>query len=182
LGGVVAWHLTGNGYRARLSQWLWPLAILAVSMIWMISNKKYAPINIAVFGLCLGLLIPLFQENQWGALRTTSKIIARYSYGSYLTHFAVILFVLNDPRYAYFKVIRPIPQLKHHARPVDLTMIFVFIALASFLLYHLIEAPGMRVGKRLAKWLILPNPAPASEHEGGCANVVAGINCKYFHL
>jgi peptidoglycan/LPS O-acetylase OafA/YrhL len=53
-------------------------------------------------------------------------------------------------------------------------MIFVFIALASFLLYHLIEAPGMRVGKRLAKWLILPKLTHATEHEGGCANVVAG--------
>jgi peptidoglycan/LPS O-acetylase OafA/YrhL len=53
-------------------------------------------------------------------------------------------------------------------------MIFVFIALASFLLYHLIEAPGMRFGKKLAKWLILPNPTHASEHKGGCANVVAG--------
>jgi peptidoglycan/LPS O-acetylase OafA/YrhL len=152
LGGVIAWRLTRERDTAQLPSWLWPLAIATVSVIWMTAVEKYSPLSIAAFGLCLGLAIPRFREIQWKAAKTTSRIIARYSYGIYLTHFPIMLFVLSVPQYPYFKVIRPLPQLKHYGRPVDLMMILAFTALASVALFHLIENPGIRLGQKIARW------------------------------
>jgi peptidoglycan/LPS O-acetylase OafA/YrhL len=154
LGGVIAWRLIRERDRARFPGWLWPLAIATASIIWMITTGVYLPLGIAAFGLCLGLAIPLFREIQWSTVKTGSRIIARYSYGIYLTHFPIMLFVLNDPRYPHFKVIHPLPQLKHYARPVDFTLVVVLTALASFALYHMIENPGIRLGQKVARWTV----------------------------
>jgi peptidoglycan/LPS O-acetylase OafA/YrhL len=154
LGGVIAWRLIREGDRARFPGWLWPLAIAAASTIWIIATGRYLPLGIAGFGLCLGLVIPLFREIRWKTVITASRIIARYSYGIYLTHFPIMLFVLNDPRYPHFKVIRPLPQLKHYARPVDFALAVVLTALASVALYHLIENPGIRLGQKVARWTV----------------------------
>ena len=78
----------------------------------MTANKKYYPLSIGVFGLCFGATIPLFREIQWNAARTGAKIIARYSYGIYLTHFPIMVFVLlNNRRYPRFKIIHQLPPL-----------------------------------------------------------------------
>lgn len=152
LGGVIAWRLIRARDRARFPGWLWPFAIATVSTIWIVATGEYLPLGIAAFGLCLGLAIPLFREIQCSRATTISRTIARYSYGIYLTHFPIMLFILNDPRYPHFKVIHPFPQLKHYARPVDFSLVVVLTATASFALYHLIENPGIRLGHRLAKW------------------------------
>jgi len=78
----------------------------------MTASKRYSHLNIGAFGLCLGLAIPLFREIQWSAVTTASRIIARYSYGIYLTHFPIMLFVMSDRRYPQFKVIHQLPHLK----------------------------------------------------------------------
>jgi peptidoglycan/LPS O-acetylase OafA/YrhL len=150
LGGVIAWRLIRDRDRARLPGWVWPFAVAVVSVIWIMASGEYLPLGIAIFGLCLGLAIPLFREIQWSGATTISRTIARYSYGIYLTHFPIMLFVLNDPRYPHFKLIHPFPQLKHHAGPVDLLLVVVLTATASFALYHLIEDPGIRLGHMIA--------------------------------
>lgn len=152
LGGVIAWRLIRERDRARLPQWLWPPAIAILSIIWMTATKRYSPLNIGAFGLCLGLAIPLFREIQWSAVTTASRIIARYSYGIYLTHFPIMLFVMSDRRYPQFKVIHQLPHLKHYARPVDTALVLVLTAVASLALYHLIENPGIHLGQKVARW------------------------------
>jgi peptidoglycan/LPS O-acetylase OafA/YrhL len=153
LGGVMAWRLMRERDRARLPAWLWPLGILTVSIIWMTATGKYLPLGIATFGLCLGLLIPLFREIPWSAVTTVSRLVARYSYGIYLTHFPIMVFVLSSPKDPRFKVIHQLPRLKHYARPVNLSLIVVLTAVASLALYHLIENPGIRVGQKVARWV-----------------------------
>jgi hypothetical protein len=63
----------------------------------MTSTEKYPPLHIAAFGLCLGLTIPFFQEIPWPNVKTSSRIIARYSYGMYLSQFAIQLFRFSNP-------------------------------------------------------------------------------------
>jgi peptidoglycan/LPS O-acetylase OafA/YrhL len=107
-----------HSYTAWLPGWLWPLAMAAASMVWMTSTDKYLPFHIAAFGLCLGLAIPLFHEIPWSSVKAASRIIARYSYGIYLSHFAIQLFCFRDSRYPFFKVIHQLPQIPHYARPL----------------------------------------------------------------
>lgn len=152
VGGVIAWRLIREPDRVRFPAWLWPPAIAASSVAWMIANGKFLPLGIAAFGLCLGLAIPFFREIRWGALTKASKIVARYSYGIYLTHFPIMVYVLSSPQYPRFKVIPAFHQLKHYARPVDFTLVLVLTAAASFALYHLVEHPGIRLGQKLARW------------------------------
>ncbi len=157
LGGVIAWRLVRERERARLSAWLWPLAIVTSSIIWMAATRRYSPLNISAFGLSLGLAIPLFREIQWGAAISASRIVARYSYGIYLTHFPIMVFVLSDPRYPRFKVIHQLPPLEHYARPVDAALVVVLTAVSSWALYHLIENPGIQLGQTVARWTTSPS-------------------------
>lgn len=152
LGGVIAWRLKRTRECSGLPAGLWPVAIAIVSIVWMIATGKYIPLGIAAFGLCLGLVIPLFREIQWGVATTASRIIARYSYGIYLSHFPIMVYVLSSPSYPRFKVIHQLPQPRHYARPLDATLVLVLTAIASFALYHLIEHPGIRLGQRVARW------------------------------
>jgi peptidoglycan/LPS O-acetylase OafA/YrhL len=150
LGGVIAWRLIRERSRAMLPGWVWPLAVATISVVWMTARERSSSLNIAVFGLCLGLAIPFFREIQWSPAKVVSRIIARYSYGIYLTHFPIMLYVLSDPRYPMFKVIHELPRLQHHARPVYFTLIVVLTALASMAFYHFLENPGIHLGQKLS--------------------------------
>lgn len=153
LGGVVAWRVMRDRNTARLPGWLWPLGIAAVSVIWMTSTERFLPFQIAGFGLCLGLTITLFHEIPWAFVKTTSRIIARYSYGIYLSHFAIQLFCFSDPRYPWFKVIHQLPPLRHYARLVHFGMCIGLSLLIPLALYYLVENPGIQLGHRMANWI-----------------------------
>jgi len=154
LGGIVAWCLTGQRTISRLSGWLWPFAITAVSIIWMTSTERYLPLHIAGFGVCLGIAIPCFHEIPWPKVQTVSRVIARYSYGIYLSHFAIQLFCFTSPEYPHFRVIHQLPRLLHFARPVHLALCFGLSVLIPVLLYHFLESPGIRLGQRVSCWLV----------------------------
>jgi peptidoglycan/LPS O-acetylase OafA/YrhL len=153
LGGVIAWRLMRQRDIARLSVWLWPVAIVGISAIWMMASGKYLPLGIAAFGLCLGLAIPLFRDIKWSAATNASRIVARYSYGIYLSHFPIMVFVLSAPGYPRFRFIHRFPRPKHYARPLNATLVLVLTTLAVLVLYHLIEAPGIRLGQKVAGWI-----------------------------
>jgi peptidoglycan/LPS O-acetylase OafA/YrhL len=152
LGGVVAWRLMRERDRVTLPAWLWPLAIAATSLIWMMATEKFLPLGIAAFGLCLGLVIPLFREIHWSAATRVSRTMARYSYGIYLVHFPIMVFVLRSPRYPQFKLIHQLPHINHFARPAFAGLIFSFTVLACLGLYHFIEDPGIRLGQKVARY------------------------------
>lgn len=158
LGGVVTWRLIRNGVRGQLPGWLWPAGIAAASMIWMAAGDRVRPLFMAVFGVALGLLVPLFQEMASIRIGAVSKVIARYSYGIYLTHFPIMVYVLSapSPGHPRFRWIPPLPVIRHGARPLDLLLVLVMTGIASFVLYHVVEDPGIRLGRMLSRWLEQP--------------------------
>jgi peptidoglycan/LPS O-acetylase OafA/YrhL len=151
LGGVIAWRIMRQSTQTqRLPGYLWPLAIAAVSAIWMCATPKYLAIFIAALGIGLGLAIPLFHEIQSSRVRTVSKIVARYSYSIYLSHFPIMAYVTNRSQ---FRIIPPL-VIRHYARPIGTLLILVLTSVASIALYHGIEEPGIRLGRRIAQWLV----------------------------
>jgi peptidoglycan/LPS O-acetylase OafA/YrhL len=157
-GGVIAWRWIRDGEHRRFPGWSWPLAIAACSLPWMLSNEKYLPAFIALLGLSLGLAIPLFHEIRSEKLKFASKIIARYSYGIYLSHFPIMAYVMHGQRsdHPWFKVLPPMPAIHHYARPINVCLILPLTAIVSLFLYHAIEEPGIRFGRSLAQWLSNP--------------------------
>lgn len=131
LAGVLCYRLIGT--RARLPWWLFPFALAAVTIPYL--ARPALPVS----WLCcfaLAVLLPLFKELPEGRLHELLKVIARYSYGIYLTHFAAIWFA-----FVYL------------ARLSLALQWLVFIAttgLGSALLYHLVEAPFIGAGSRVA--------------------------------
>jgi len=155
LGGVVAWRLMRERDRRWLPAWSWPFMIAAVSLIWMASIKEYHSVFISVFGLCLGFAIPLFKEIRWDLLRASAKIIARYSYGIYLSHFPIMVYVMQGQNrdHPWFKIIPPMIMIRHYARPINMCLVTVVTSVLSLALYHGIEEPGIRLGRMIAQRL-----------------------------
>jgi peptidoglycan/LPS O-acetylase OafA/YrhL len=155
LAGVMAWRLIRERDRQWLPAWLWPFAIALVSLIWMVSTEKHLSLFIAAFGLFLGLAIPLFLDLRWDKLKVTSKIIARYSYSIYLSHFPIMVYITNShtPDHPPFRIIPPMPLIRHYARPINAFLIVGLTAVASLTLYHGIEEPGIRLGRAMAQWI-----------------------------
>jgi peptidoglycan/LPS O-acetylase OafA/YrhL len=157
LGGVMAWRLIRVRDTRRLPGWLWPAAIAAVSCVWMRANERYLPLFIAVLGMSLGLAIPLFHEIQSKAVRTASQIVARYSYGIYLSHFPIMLYIMNSDRHHWFKIIPPMPVIRHYGGPIHALLVVILTSVASLALYRGIEEPGIRLGRGVARWLAAPH-------------------------
>lgn len=157
-GGVIAWRLIRDRDRRRLPGWTWPLAIAACSVIWLVSTEKYLPVFIALFGLSLGLAIPFFHEIQSGKWKAASKMIARYSYGIYVTHFPIMVYIMAGQKgeHPAFKILPPMPAIHHYARPINICLVLLLTSLFSLALYHCIEEPGIRLGRALAQRLTHP--------------------------
>ncbi len=80
---------------ARLPGWLWPVALVPISAIWMVSSSRYVAYELSAFALCLGLGTTLFREIPWPSVRKASQLVAKYSYGVYLSHFMIIAFAFG---------------------------------------------------------------------------------------
>ncbi len=91
------------------------------------------------FTLLLGLSLPLFRQCTWRPLMTVSHLVARYSYGLYLCHFAAIAVAIHFMA-GQNTVLRVI------------AFFAVLIGLSVFF-YHAVEEPMIRVGSRLARRL-----------------------------
>jgi peptidoglycan/LPS O-acetylase OafA/YrhL len=153
LGGVIAWRLMRARDTARVAGWLWPFAIVAASIAWMTATQTYLSLHIAAFGLFLGLAIPLFREIPWSRVKAASRITARFGYSIYLSHFPIMVYVFSDPRDPRFKVIHQLPPMRHLSRTAHFALFLLLSVLAPFVLYHLIEKPGIRFGHKLAHWI-----------------------------
>ena len=89
-----------------------------------------------IFCLALGMTLPLFQQLSFRPLVRTASLVARYSYGLYLCHFAAIAIGLHYM--ARFNLV-----LRALAFVASLTGLSVFF-------YHTVEKPMIRLGGRLA--------------------------------
>jgi peptidoglycan/LPS O-acetylase OafA/YrhL len=151
--GVIAWMRISKT-RARLPGYLWPLAMAVISVIWFLSDRKTEMYYRWVFALVLGLAIPLFSEIPWTWVKAVAKTIAKYSYGVYLSHMFVmsIAFIVVRNRFSQSGVFSYFAQWS----------VFLLLAvLLPFAMYHLIEHPGIQLGKKFADRVLHP-PKPKS--------------------
>ena len=154
LGGVAAWLILIMNPAPRLAAWVWPLWVTALVLlyriIWLFRgfglnfNQSYRPhwplwmdvIIEAAICLLLGLSIPWFRQITNPYLTAVSKQIARFSYGIYLTHSAMIWLCYSKWSTGW-KFLNALDSL-------------AWTAVASVLLYYFIEKPFITVGKRFA--------------------------------
>jgi peptidoglycan/LPS O-acetylase OafA/YrhL len=85
----------------------------------------------------VGTAIPQFAElsNPW--LERAAHLVARYSYGLYLTHYACLWLAFT--KFGFFH------------RVAQWAIFTVAVTLCPILLYHFFELPLIRVGRKLAE-------------------------------
>ena len=128
LAGVVAYVSTARG---RVPAFWWPLVVFAITTCFLVT----APWDTqALFCLALGLAIPNVRTLSSPWLVNASRMIARYSYGIYLTHLFALWFALEYSAGAGVPVI---------ARWGLFALLVVVLPVAF---YHAIEAPMIRMG------------------------------------
>jgi peptidoglycan/LPS O-acetylase OafA/YrhL len=146
LGGVLAYQLTKK-WHLRLPSFMWPI-LLAVLTVFYLRNPNNQ--NAWYCCLALGLAIPQFQEMTNPVSRRISEVIARYSYGIYLTHFICI--------WLAFQAIGGIPAWSRWA------ILLITGSGFPYLFYHLLEEPMIRKGEMVASaarsWLTPPLEVP----------------------
>ena len=150
LGGTLAWRLSRDHSPTQSGVW-WPLAFMATWAVWLPASREYHLYYRWAFCLALGFTIPWFREIPWRPVKAVSKAVAKYSYGIYLSHFAIMEFAFGT--------------LGKQAAIVQWT---VFVALAitvPVLLFHAIEQPMINVGRRLAENM-QPLGQPAAQPVG----------------
>ncbi|HMI50472.1 MAG TPA: acyltransferase [Candidatus Saccharimonadales bacterium] len=132
--GVVAYQFSKRS-SLQLPFFLWPVTIAVLTALCLWNPLSYA----GPWFLCLllGIAIPQFREmsNPW--LKQTCLIIAKYSYGIYLTHFILIWWAFQGMG----QVGRPFQWFLFLSATVSLPVF----------LYHVIEEPMINLGARIAK-------------------------------
>ncbi len=131
LSGVIAFKLSKRA-RRTIPYYLWPAFLAALSLAYLVVPTT--PMSWLVC-LALGVSIPRFEELPAGTLQRACQLVARYSYGVYLTHFICLWFA--------FRSFGPIAWWM--SWPIFLTT----ATLAPVLLYHALEAPLIAVSKSL---------------------------------
>jgi peptidoglycan/LPS O-acetylase OafA/YrhL len=144
-GGILAYFFVGaartqGASRARVSAFLWPLALLLLVATYATSGFAW-PVRRVFYPdwvVCaiLGFLIPRFRDLPVNILSVVTHFIAKYSYGIYLFHLPAIWLAFD------------------HLRGIGVVA-SVMVCIATTVLlsvgaYHLVEEPMIRLGKRLA--------------------------------
>lgn len=152
LPGAIA-YMGFKKFTPRLPAWLFPIWLLSLVESFNVhaSHKQSSLRSIWLFALILGMSLPLFKQINWRPLALTVHMIARYSYGIYLCHFAAIAVAL------------------HYLRADGLvTRIVAFVAVLvglSVLFYHTVEEPMIRLGSKIAKRFVRGPEARIDERE-----------------
>ncbi len=102
--------------------------------------------------LALGALLPFVGEPRSRWLRAVCREIARYSYGIYLFHLVALYAGLN--------------VLREHALPVQLGACLVLLVGLPVLGHHVVERPGIALGRRLSERLRRPTVALSHGGDG----------------
>lgn len=132
LPGILA-HKRLSERAAKAPAALWPLALAAITALYLLRPSDGLG---AVCCLLLGLAIPCFKEIRQRVVRRVALEIARYSYGIYLTHCICMWWS--------FQVLRELPTWLQWA------CFALSVCALPVALYHAVEAPMIRVGRRLA--------------------------------
>jgi len=141
LPGVMAYALYQK-VKPSIPAWIFPLYLALMALL----NSRYGTHFISsLWCLAIGCSLPFFRQLSWRPFTQTAHIIARYSYGIYLCHIPSIWIGIH-----FFQ---------KYGLAAEIPVIAACIAILSFTLYHLVEAPMIRFGARIAK-RIDPGPGP----------------------
>jgi peptidoglycan/LPS O-acetylase OafA/YrhL len=133
LPGAMAYVGFGR-WRPKLPAWLLPIFLGMGWAVFLVRASFHAGWYAC---LLLGLGLPMFRQfrSQW--VTVPSKIIAKYSYGVYLTHpFAIVVGMYI---------------LRGHSLRVRLLAEVLLLVVLPALAYHLLEYPMIRIGSRVAR-------------------------------
>jgi peptidoglycan/LPS O-acetylase OafA/YrhL/glycosyltransferase involved in cell wall biosynthesis len=147
IGGMVAYKLLERRpkepRRYTLPSWTWPMFILCLFALqgWLVKWNSFessygAGIN-ACICLLLAVAIPAFDELSVPWIVRPAQQIAKYSYGIYLLHVPSLIFIL--------RYLPALPLAFKIALFIALTTLFSFVS------FHVIEDPLIRLGKRLTQ-------------------------------
>jgi len=136
-GGVLAYHLLRKNVPTVTARAL-PFALFAaVTLVALLGTTASTFARAWVPCLLLGLVLPRIAELSDSVVTRAAKTIATYSYGIYLLHVPVL--------WLAFDVGATFPLL------AQLGIVAGGLVLFPWLAYHLIEEPGIRLGRaRLA--------------------------------
>jgi len=133
LAGIVAYTIHA---RRRVPAFWWPVLVVALSAAFLMT-APWRTQSLAC--LVLGLAIPRFHVLSSTWLVSASRVVARYSYGVYLTHLFALWFALD------YGASAGLPMLARWC------LFIVLVAGLPVVLYHGLEAPLIRVGVRFAR-------------------------------
>lgn len=133
LSGVIA-YVAFQKFRAILPSWTFIVFIFALLVLYM---RSPSPPHAWPIALAMGVMLPLFKQFSNRSVVSFGHHVAKYSYGIYLWHSFGM-------------------KLSFHFLPwgnglVKVIGELLITAIASIAGYHLIEAPMIKLGNRLAK-------------------------------
>jgi peptidoglycan/LPS O-acetylase OafA/YrhL len=135
--GVLA-YCFATSVRRQWASWVWPVLLWSSVIVFMLIGRLEAA---WWFCLAIGMVVPRFNEMSHPLMRRASHLIAKYSYGIYLTHVVCI--------WLAFVQLRMLPVA---GQWVALAVTLVGIPV---LLYHLLESPLIDAGKKFVEgWLV----------------------------
>jgi peptidoglycan/LPS O-acetylase OafA/YrhL len=152
LPGILAYALGKRPQPPRLTPVVLFSLVAIAAVVYPILVARGVRENLLGPFICLGLgvVIPLTKDLPTGWVTRTAKVIAKYSYGVYLTHMWGFALAFGASAGLHLIV-----RLAIFAASV-----FVF----PWLAYQCIEAPGQRLGRRLADSLQGPAQRPRESH------------------
>lgn len=138
LAGVLAFTLDKRS-AIKLPAAAWLPALILVSVGYVCAqgpntNMHYPPVQ-WVLCLLVGALIPMFADSTSRALNTAAAFVAKYSYGIYLFHCIAL--------WLGCVVLADLPIW------LQWTVVAASLCVLTYLGYHYIEAPAIRLGSRL---------------------------------
>jgi peptidoglycan/LPS O-acetylase OafA/YrhL len=138
LPGVVAYQLQRRP-RRQVAAVLWPALVVAIIVMYLWNQNVVPSSSVKGWIVCLvlGLGSPFFRQLSASWLTEPSRLIAKYSYGIYLTHFFCIWLIFDRLHYILPRAIR-------------LPLFAALIVLVPIALYRCIEGPLIEAGKRIA--------------------------------
>lgn len=139
LPGVIAYQLQ-RAKRRQLPAVFWPGVVIVIVLLFL--YKQTPVLNLWYKGwiacFALGVAVPFFAQISAPWLTVPSYLIAKYSYGIYLTHLFCIWLMFE-------RLHDVIPRI------VRLPLFAGMVMLLPILFYHFLEEPMTSLGKRVAK-------------------------------
>lgn len=133
--GIVAFKLSSH-VRPSWPAACWPVLLAGLTLLYLVLPKP----SVGAFGcLVIGICQPHIRDLQLRPLRTVSLLIARYSYGIYLTHLICL--------WLSFEYLGDLPL------PLRWTLFLASAAAVPVVLYHALEHPMIVLGGQLASKL-----------------------------